>query len=143
MKTSPRVSPVQFAATVAVLLFAFVCGSSLAADSKVTLSGANEVPPNSSAATGSGSFTIGADKSVSGSVTAKGMTPTAAHIHMAAPGVNGPVIVPLTQADNTFSTPAGAKLTDEQYAAYLAGNLYVNVHSKAFPGGEIRAQLTK
>ncbi len=37
--------------------------------------------------------------------------------------------------------PEGSKLTDEQYAAYKAGNLYVNVHSAANKGGEIRAQL--
>jgi hypothetical protein len=40
-----------------------------------------------------------------------------------------------------FDAPAGAKLTDAQYAAYKAGNLYVNVHSAKNPGGEIRAQL--
>jgi hypothetical protein len=145
MKTSLHVPQVKFGIIFAGLLFALAGCMNMGSSNSVSvsLSGANEVPPNNSTASGSGSFTIGADKSVSGSVTATGMAPTAAHIHMAARGVNGPVIVPLTQADNTFSTPAGAKLSDEQYNAYLAGNLYVNVHSKAFPGGEIRAQLTK
>ena len=78
---------------------------------------------------------------MSGSVTTTGMVPTAAHIHMAPAGSNGPVIVPLTKYENTFSAPAGAKLTDEQYAAYKAGNLYVNVHSNDNKGGEVRAQL--
>jgi hypothetical protein len=109
---------------------------------KVTLSGDQEVPPVKTSATGSATFVISADKSVSGSVITSGIEATAAHIHQAAKGVNGPVIVPLTKtANNTWSTSAGAKLTDAQYASYLAGNLYVNVHSAANKGGEIRAQL--
>lgn len=113
-----------------------------AADTQA-LSGAQEVPANTSAATGTGSIAVAADKSVSGSVTVTGMTPTAAHIHEAAPGKNGGVIVPLVkEGENTFKVPAGTKLSDAQYAAYQAGNLYVNVHSKANPGGEVRAQLT-
>jgi CHRD domain len=42
---------------------------------------------------------------------------------------------------NTYSVPTGAKLTEAQYASYQAGNLYVNVHTKAYPEGEIRGQL--
>ena len=109
----------------------------------VTLTGANEVPPVTTAATGSGTVTINpTDKSVSAKVTVSGMTATAAHIHMAAAGSNGPVIVPFTKtADNVFEAPPGAKLTDAQYAALKAGNLYVNVHSAAHAGGEVRGQL--
>ena len=107
----------------------------------VTLSGAEEVPPVSTAARGSGSFTIGADGAVSGSVTTTGVQGTMAHIHIAAKGQNGPVIVPLTKSGDTYSAPAGAKLNDAQMAAYKAGNLYVNVHSAANKGGEVRAQL--
>ena len=107
----------------------------------VTLSGAEEVPPVSTAARGSGSFTIGADGAVSGSVTTTGVQGTMAHIHMAAKGQNGPVIVPLTKSGDTYTAPAGAKLNDAQMAAYKAGNLYVNVHSAANKGGEVRGQL--
>ncbi|HEY7167252.1 MAG TPA: CHRD domain-containing protein [Candidatus Binatia bacterium] len=110
---------------------------------KVNLTGEEEVPPVKTSATGSGTITIAADKSVSGSVTTKGIEGTAAHIHDGAPDKNGPVIIPLTKgSDNTtWSVPAGAKLTDAQYEAFKAGNLYVNVHSAAHKGGEIRAQL--
>jgi hypothetical protein len=120
------------------------CASMMGKDSamKVNLSGAQEVPANMTAASGVSTVMVGADKSISGSITTMGITATAAHVHLGAPGKNGPVSVPMTKtADNTWSVAPGAKLTDEQYAAYQAGNLYVNVHSAAFPGGEIRAQL--
>lgn len=107
-----------------------------------TLTGAQEVPPNPSTASGNSTIQVAADKSVSGAVTYTGLTATAAHIHAAGAGVNGPVIVPLTQSGPmTFSVPAGAALTDAQYNDYLAGKLYVNVHSATYPGGEIRLQL--
>ena len=110
---------------------------------KVTLSGSNEVPPVMTSASGSGAIAVSADKSVSGSVATSGVNGIAAHIHVGAAGQNGPVAVPLTKgADgSTWSVPGGAKLTDAQYDAYKAGNLYVNVHSAANKGGELRGQL--
>ena len=107
------------------------------------LSGTQEVPPVTSMASGSGAIIVAADKSVSGSITTMGIDGKAAHIHQGAMGANGPVVVPLTKSgDATWSVPAGTKLTDEQYAAYVAGGMYVNVHSAANPGGEIRGQLS-
>jgi len=111
--------------------------------SKVTLSGAEEVPPVNTSASGGGEITVKDDHSVRGSVTTKSLSGIAAHIHVGARGQNGPVIVPLAKgADgNTWSVAAGAKLTDAQYQAYKAGNLYVNVHTTAHRGGEIRGQI--
>jgi hypothetical protein len=127
---------------VAAMLMAGCAGMSSGNKSNVMLTGSQEVPPVNSPASGSGTITVAADKSVSGSVTTSGVAGTAAHIHQAAAGQNGPVIIPLAKTgDNTWSVPAGAKLTDAQYDAYKAGNLYVNVHSDANKGGEIRAQL--
>lgn len=121
------------------LSFGIASAAAVAAD--VKLSGDQEVPPVKSAGSASGAITIGDDGAVSGSVTATGFAPTAAHIHQAAAGKNGPVIVPFTKEGDKFSAPAGAKLTPDQLKAYKAGELYVNVHSAANPGGEVRAQL--
>ena len=127
--------------TVATLLSG-CAGMGADSGTKVALSGDQEVPPVSTSASGSGTITIGADKSVSGSVTTTGVAAAAAHIHVGAAGKNGPVIIPLTKtSDNVWSVSAGARLTDAQYESYKAGDLYVNVHSAAHKGGEIRGQL--
>jgi len=109
---------------------------------EVMLSGQQEVPPVTTSASGNGTITVGPDKSVSGGITTSGVAATAAHIHDGAPGKNGPVIIPLVRiSENVWSVPAGARLTDAQHESYRAGNLYVNVHSAANKGGEIRGQL--
>lgn len=126
----------------AALLFAGYSGPLLSDEIKVVLSGGQEIPPVTTSASGTGTIGIDADKSVRGSVTIAGMTVTVAHIHEAAAGKNGPIIIPLTQtADNVWSVPKGAKLTDAQYESYKAGNLYYNAHSTAYKGGEIRGQI--
>ena len=117
-------------------------GDSKSSGEEVSLSGSNEVPPATSAASGTGTVSVSSDRVVTARIVVKDMTPTAAHIHMAAPGANGPVIVPFVkQGDNTFVAAEGAKMTDEQFRAYKSGNTYVNVHSAKNPSGEIRAQL--
>jgi hypothetical protein len=116
--------------------------SSAPSGSNVVLTGAQEVPPVNTAATGSGTITVLMDRSVSGSVTTSGVAGTAAHIHLAAPGQNGPVIIPLNKTgDNTWTVPNSIRFNDAQYEAYRLGNLYINVHSAANPAGEIRGQL--
>jgi hypothetical protein len=106
------------------------------------LSGSQEVPAVTTSAKGEGTITVNSDKTVSGSVMTSGVDGTMAHIHQAAAGKNGPIIIPLEKkGNNEWMVPANAKLTDEQYKAYEAGDLYVNVHSDAHKGGEIRDQL--
>lgn len=108
----------------------------------LALKGSAEVPPVSTAATGSGQITVLPDRTVSGSIKLSGMTPTMAHIHEAAPGKNGPPIVTLTKTGSDgYAVPPDTKLTEAQYNSYLAGNLYINVHSAEYPNGELRGQL--
>jgi hypothetical protein len=117
-------------------------GAALANEITVTLSGQNEIPPVTTPATGTGTLTVGPDKSISGKVTVSGMTTTVAHIHQAAAGSNGAIIIPLTKtSDNVWVVPTGARLTDAQYESYKAGMLYFNIHSEAHKSGEIRGQI--
>jgi hypothetical protein len=132
-----RLAPIALAGFVAGGI-----GTAQAVDVKVKLTGDQEVPAVTSPATGVGTIVIKDDKSVSGSVKTLGIEGTVAHIHLAEPGKNGPPIITLNKtAENTWSVPEGAKLTDEQYKAFKDGNLYVNVHSAEHKGGEIRTQL--
>jgi CHRD domain-containing protein len=125
----------------AVISLAAYSGMAFGEQVYVMLSGVQEVPAVTTSATGNGTLTVNADMTVSGSITTTGVAGTAAHIHMAEAGKNGPVIVTLTKGDNGWSVPAGTKLTEAQYKAYKAGDLYINVHSAANKGGEIRGQL--
>jgi hypothetical protein len=131
------------AAVALVVSLALVASSfAVAKNVVVQLNGKNEVPAVTTNAAGQGTLTIDDDKSLSGSITTTGVAGTAAHIHTGAAGKNGPVAVPLAKSgDAGWSVPSGAKLSDEQYRAFQAGELYINVHSAAHPDGEIRAQL--
>jgi hypothetical protein len=131
--------PIAVVASAALL---WIAGSALAQDVKVTLTGAEETPPVTTSATGQGTISVGKDHTVKGSIKTTGIEGMAAHIHVGAPGKSGPPIITLTKgADGTWTVPEGAKLTDEQFASFTSGNLYVNVHSADHRPGEIRGQL--
>ena len=110
-----------------------------------SLSGAEEVPANGSLATGTAALGLNpATGEINGFVRSAGVVITDAHIHLGAAGVAGPVIVPLNETapgSGIWAVPAGAILTPEQITAFNDNQLYYNVHSAAFPGGEIRGQL--
>ena len=109
------------------------------------MSGEQEVPPVTTGALGTATLTLDLpSRNISGSVVLNGMTATMAHIHQGDVGVNGPIIVPLTQtAPGTWSVPANSKLTESQAEAFANGGLYVNAHSVANPNGEIRGQIRR
>jgi hypothetical protein len=104
--------------------------------SNIKLSGAEEVPANESAATGmlNGVYDKSSKKFMY-NITTTGTTATAMHLHKAAPGMNGDVVVEVPGMSGELT------LTSDQEADLLAGNLYLNVHSAAFPGGELRGQV--
>jgi hypothetical protein len=110
---------------------------------KATLSGAQEVPPTPSVATGTGTLVVEATtRTATGAITVSGLVPTAAHVHIGAPGVDGPIIIPLNNAGGgVWTVPANSRLTAAQYLAFKQGNLYFNAHSVLFPDGEIRGQI--
>lgn len=108
----------------------------------LVLSGANQVPPAMTLASGTGQITIESDRSISGSIKVTRMAPTEAHLHEGSVGRNGPSIITLSRGlDNIFAIPAGSRLSEAQYDSFTAGKLYVNVRSARFPDGEVRAQL--
>src|SRR5712672_4723410 len=125
--------------------FAFA-GPAFAEKMKVTLDGKSEVPATTSTATGTADLDYdAASKKLTWKVTYSGLSgpATAAHFHgPAETGKNAGVAVAIP---NATSSPAegSATLTDAQAADLVAGKYYVNVHTAANPGGEIRGQVSK
>ncbi|MDB5654628.1 MAG: hypothetical protein JWQ94_2241 [Tardiphaga sp.] len=112
---------------------------------KATLNGASEVPANTTAGTGTADIDFDpATKKLSWKLSYTGLTgpATMAHFHgPAEPGKNAGVAVPITPF--TSPTEGSTTLTDAQAADLVAGKYYVNVHTEANKGGEIRGQVTK
>ncbi len=108
----------------------------------VMLTGAHEVPPVQTSARGTGVVRVESNGKVSGAITTFGLKVTMAHIHIGPVDSNGPPIIWLKRGPHdTWAVPSGAKLTAAQYKSFLAGELYINVHSLKHPAGEIRGQL--
>jgi len=109
------------------------------------LTGAQEVPAVQSDASGVGILTVNPiTREVSGKLTITGLkSVTAAHIHQAAAGRNGDVIINLVGDNLVRAVPAGTVLTVAQFAGLLRGELYFNVHTAEKPAGEIRGQIQR
>ena len=108
-----------------------------------TLTGAEEVPLVNTAATATGVVVVDPEtRQMKATVVTADIAGTAAHIHAAPRGVSGPVALQLTESSSgsgiwTVSTV----LSVEQLNMLRAGSYYFNVHSAAFPDGEIRGQI--
>jgi CHRD domain len=110
----------------------------------VALSGAQQVPPVTTAASGTAALTWDpVTRVVTWSVTFTGMNPTMAHFHNGGPGKNGPVVIWLSTRGVPPTSPisGSATLTPIQAAQFAAGDWYINVHSPSHPAGEIRGQV--
>ena len=115
---------------------------------KANLSGASEVPPLAGGGSGTAEVNLDpATKAISWRVDYSGLSGpvAAAHIHCGAdPGANAGVAVPLGTAPNLASPITGSgTLTDAQLADLTAGKCYVNLHTAANKGGEVRGQLAR
>jgi hypothetical protein len=102
------------------------------------------VPPNASTAVGTAiGFLHEPDNRFVYMVESNGLVAvTAAHVHAAAPGVNGPVVFGLNGSNGVYCG-VSPRLTAAQVATLLADGCYVNIHTAALPGGEIRSQLAR
>jgi hypothetical protein len=133
-------------------------GSSSSNNFGATLAGSGEVPATTSTATGTATITVsGATGTYTVTYSGLSGAPTASHIHVGSATVAGPVVVPFsnlsTGTTGTFSgsfstsdihpsTDPPVSTMNDLVAQMRAGNAYVNIHTTAHPGGEIRGQLS-
>lgn len=104
------------------------------------LTGDQETPPVTTSASGSCTAVLNeAQTQLAVECTHTVTNPTGAHIHRAPPGTAGPIVFPFSNPTSPINETWN--LTPQDVQDLLAGNLYVNVHSSAHPGGEIRGQI--
>jgi len=145
----PRSLPKQVVVALAGLACIAWAGPATAATKtfKVPLDGAQQVPPVKTKGSGLATITLNTKTDmVKWRVTYKNMSSpvTMAHFHDGMKGKNGGVEVWLTKKGKPVSSPitGSAKLTPTEVKQLMAGDWYVNVHTKDHPPGEIRGQVT-
>lgn len=126
-------------------------GAMMMQSAEVALSGDQEVPPVATDATGSATVTLsGSTLSLQGEVSGLSsalveVAGSPGHVHMAPMGENGDVVFPLNVTEAEDGTSAlfslETELSDDQLAALMAGELYLNFHTEANPSGELRGQI--
>jgi hypothetical protein len=111
----------------------------------LTLSGANEVPPVTTTATGTFLFRLTSDKKAYLKLTTANLEVgdawTLAHIHKGDATVNGGVIVPFYANASDFGTVKIVTVTDAVYANLKTDPIYANAHTTSHGGGQIRVQI--
>ncbi len=132
------------------LLLAGACTLALSACAQPTiyqaaLTGTQEVPRTASTGTGTMTATVQPDTmAMTYTVEYAGLSgpATGAHIHApAAAGANAPVAIPFANPASPIT--GGITLTQAQLDQMAAGQAYVNIHTAANPGGEIRGQIAR
>lgn len=111
----------------------------------VVMTGANEVPPVTTTATGTTYLRLADDNTLFSKVVVadleSGDTWTAAHVHTGAPGVNGDVLVPLCNSATDFGISISSALTADVATTLLTAEVYANAHTTNHPAGIIRGQI--
>lgn len=121
---------------------------------KAELSGANEVPPSGSTASGSAHLTLNqGQKRICFDIDLTGLDldemvadVTGAHIHEGVAGTNGGVVVNLSSGINSDEDISGCVSSTKAQIKEIRknpGSYYINIHTLAVPSGEIRGQLSK
>ena len=108
---------------------------------QAAINGQQEVPAVTSPGSGNFTGTYNKDtRKLTYTVTYQGITPSAGHIHAAAPGANGPVVLPFSSIASPIT--GTATLSEADAAELMAGHFYVNFHTSDNPSGEIRGNIT-
>ncbi|MCF6405465.1 CHRD domain-containing protein [Chitinophaga filiformis] len=111
----------------------------------INLSGANEVPPVVTTATGIALLRLTDDRRLYSKVTVTnvpvGDALTMAHIHRGAAGANGDVLVTLCATEADFGMSKLTQLDEANANTVRTEALYVNAHSTMWPAGIIRGQI--
>jgi hypothetical protein len=112
----------------------------------VALTGAEQVPPVTTAGKGTADLTWDpTTRVVTWSITYSDLSSAAtmSHFHRGAAGKNGPVVIWLSKRGEPPSSPitGSTTLTPAQAAMFTAGDFYINLHTKDHPAGEIRGQV--
>lgn len=109
---------------------------------QATINSQNTIPRTTSSAQGSAALEYNKTTRVlTYNITYQGLTPTVGHIHKAQPAWEaGPVVFPFASVATSPITGT-VTLDNEQETLLRLGNMYINLHSKEYPAGEIRGQI--